>query len=174
MRIEALKYLYDMQQACRLMAAFLAGRSFDDYSTDPLLRSAVERQLTIVGEALNRLMKIESAVTTRITDVRQIIAFRNILVHGYDVVRHEVVWGILESDLSILTRDVDTLLQTRGSVTESRGDEVLTRPSAAAQSGFPIRDSGFPQGNDPGIRNLESGIRNPRCGTAQGAYKGTH
>jgi uncharacterized protein with HEPN domain len=111
MQLESLKYLYDMQQACRLLAAFLAGRSFDDYSADPLLRSGVERQLTIVGEALNRLMKIEPTVASTITDARQIIAFRNILVHGYDVVRHEVVWGILENDLSILTRDVDTLLQ---------------------------------------------------------------
>ena len=111
MQLESLKHLYDIQQACRLLTAFIAGRSFDDYSTDPLLRSAVERQLTIVGEALNRLMKIEPAVASTITDARQIIAFRNILVHGYDVVRHEVVWGILENDLSILTQEVDTLLE---------------------------------------------------------------
>ena len=44
-----------------------------------------------------------------ITDARQIIAFRNILVHGYDIVRAEVVWGILENDLSALTKEVDTL-----------------------------------------------------------------
>jgi uncharacterized protein with HEPN domain len=111
MQLEALKHLYDMQQACRLLAAFIAGRTFDDYSADALLRSAVERQLTIVGEALNRLKKIEPAATNTITDARQIIAFRNILVHGYDVVRDEVVWGILETDLPTLTRDVDTLLE---------------------------------------------------------------
>ena len=64
-----------------------------DYSADALLRSAVERQLTIVGEALNRLKKIEPAAASSITDARQIIAFRNILVHGYDIVRDEVVLG---------------------------------------------------------------------------------
>ena len=48
--------------------------------------SGVERQLTIVGEGLNRLIKIEPAMASAITDARQIIAFRNILVHGYDIV----------------------------------------------------------------------------------------
>ena len=43
MRLEALKYLYDMQQACRLMATFLVGKMFADYEADPLLRSGVER-----------------------------------------------------------------------------------------------------------------------------------
>jgi uncharacterized protein with HEPN domain len=120
MRLEALKHLYDMQQACRLLTDFIAGKTFDDYSNDALLRSAVERQLTIVGEALNRLMKIEPTAASAITDARQIIAFRNILVHGYDVVRGEVVWGILETDLPTLTRDVDTLLEQGQS--EQTGD----------------------------------------------------
>jgi uncharacterized protein with HEPN domain len=66
--------------------------------------------LTILGEALNRLMKIQPATAADITDARQIIAFRNILVHGYDVVRNEVVWEILETGLPILAREVDALL----------------------------------------------------------------
>jgi uncharacterized protein with HEPN domain len=111
MRLEALKHLYDMQQACRLLADFIAGKTFDDYASDALLRSAVERQLMIVGEALTRLKKIEPTTASAITDSRQIIVFRNILVHGYDVVRSEVVWGILEADLLTLTRDVDALLE---------------------------------------------------------------
>ncbi len=46
MRLEALKHLYDMQQACQLMASFLAGKTFEDYESDPLFRSGVERQLS--------------------------------------------------------------------------------------------------------------------------------
>jgi uncharacterized protein with HEPN domain len=111
MQLEALKHLYDMRQACGLLADFIAGRTFLDDSADALLRSAMERQLTIVGEALNRLKKIEPTAASSITDARQIIAFRNILIHGYDVVRDEVVWGILETDLPKLSRDVDTLLE---------------------------------------------------------------
>ncbi len=111
MPLESLKHLYDMQQACRLLAAFIAGKTLGDYSADAMLRSAVERQLTIVGEALNRLKKIEPTAVSSVTDARQIIAFRNILVHGYDIVRDEVVWGILEADLPILSREVNTLLE---------------------------------------------------------------
>ena len=48
---------------------------------------------------------------------------------------------------------------------------LLTRPSAATQSGFPIRDSGFPKGNDPGIRNRESGIRNPQMAQGVGSLR---
>jgi len=111
MRIEALKSLYDMQQACQLMVAFLAGKTLSDYESDPLLRSGVERQLMILGEALNRLKKVEPTLITLITDSRQIIAFRNILVHGYDIIRNEVVWGILESDLPTLSGEISALLE---------------------------------------------------------------
>src|SRR5262245_8816102 len=111
MRLEALKHLYDMQQACGLLATFLAGKTFDDYESDPLLRSGVERQLMIVGEALNRLGKVEPDAMASITDSRQIIAFRNILVHGYDIIRNEVVWGILDKDLPTLILEVSTLLE---------------------------------------------------------------
>ncbi len=120
MQLEALKHLDDMRRACRLLAEFVAGKTFADYSADALLRSAVERQLTIVGEALNRLKKIDPTAASSITDARQIIAFRNILVHGYDVVKDEVVWGILETDLSALIRDVDALL-SQGEADEAGG-----------------------------------------------------
>jgi uncharacterized protein with HEPN domain len=82
-----------MQRACRLLSTFIAGKTLDDYLADALLRSGVERQLIIVGEALSRLIKIEPTAASDISDSRQIIAFRNILVHGYDIVRTEVVWG---------------------------------------------------------------------------------
>jgi uncharacterized protein with HEPN domain len=121
MRLEALKYLYDVQKACRLLSSFVAGKTFEDYVADVLLRSGVERQLIIVGEALNRLMKIEGIMASSVTDARQIIAFRNILVHGYDVVQNNVVWEILENDLSALTREVDLLLE-RGQNEQAEGD----------------------------------------------------
>ncbi len=52
MRIESKKYLYDIASAAKLALGFIAGKSFAGYSADPMLRSAVERQLEIVGEAL--------------------------------------------------------------------------------------------------------------------------
>ena len=61
---------------------------------------------------------VEPALASGITDARQVVAFRNILVHGYDIVRNDVVWGILETDLASLSRDVDALLERgRGELT---------------------------------------------------------
>lgn len=111
MQLESLKYLYDMGQACKLVSSFLVGKTFADYDADPMLRSAVERQLMIIGEAINRLRRIEPDVVASITDSRKIIACCNILVHGYDVIRNEVIWDILDSDLSTLTAEVSALLQ---------------------------------------------------------------
>ena len=111
MQLESLKFLYDMEHACVLLSSFLVGKTFADYEVNAMLRSAAERQLMIIGEALNRLRKNEQELLASITDSRKIITFRNILAHGYDVIRNEVVWGILDSDLSTLTAEVSALLQ---------------------------------------------------------------
>jgi len=57
MPLEVRKYLYDIREAAGLVAQFTEGRSLRDYSTDPMLRSAVERQFEKIGEALNKLSK---------------------------------------------------------------------------------------------------------------------
>jgi uncharacterized protein with HEPN domain len=71
-----------VRRAADLVAEFVQGRSFDDYLADRLLRSAVERQLEIVGEALNRLAKEVPALAARIPDLRPAIAARNVLIEG--------------------------------------------------------------------------------------------
>jgi uncharacterized protein with HEPN domain len=112
MRPEVKKYLYDMQQACLSLADFLRGRSLEDYLQSELLRAAVERKLMIIGEALTQALRIEPVLETQIPDARQIINFRNILVHGYYAIEHETVWGILKKDLPLLTEKIETLLKT--------------------------------------------------------------
>lgn len=102
MRLEARKYLFDMHQAADLIARFTEGRTFEDYATDPMLRSAVERQFEILGEALGKLKKLDLELAGRISDHRRIIAFRNVLIHGYDVVLDEVVWGVVETQIPVL------------------------------------------------------------------------
>lgn len=71
------KYLFDIQQACDSLLQFTQDKSFADYSADPLLRSAVERQFEIAGEALNQLLRLDPAYASRISHARRIIAFRN-------------------------------------------------------------------------------------------------
>jgi len=109
MRREAKKYLYDIQKAAELVSGFAAGKTLSDYERDALLRSAVERQLEIIGEAPSRLAKLEDAVASRITEYRRIIAFRNILIHGYAEVDHRIVRDIVQSKLPTLRREVAVL-----------------------------------------------------------------
>lgn len=110
MRLETKKYLFDIQKAGRLVTEFIAGRDFADYTRDPLLRSAVERQLEIVGEALSKLAKTDPETVAKVTEHGRIIAFRNILIHGYAEVDNRVVWGVLEAKLPTLLREVGALL----------------------------------------------------------------
>ena len=110
MRLEAKKYLYDIQQAASRLKEFTSGATFQIYLTDALLRSGVERQLEIVGEALNQLAKLDAGIAARITGYRRIIAFRNILIHGYAEVDHRIVWGVVEAKLPKLREEVALLL----------------------------------------------------------------
>ena len=110
MRLEVRKYLFDIQEACQLITEFTAGQTFDDYTRNAMLRSAVERQFEIIGEALNQMLKLEPSLTSVITDSRRIVDFRNLLIHGYAKVSNEVVWGIVESNLPIIAQQVNQLL----------------------------------------------------------------
>ena len=110
MKDEILKHLYDIREAALAIKAFVAGRDFDEYSKDELLRSGVERKFEIIGEALNRIRKDDPSVMGRIRDQRDIISFRNILVHGYDSIDDRIAWGIIQEDLDRLLEDISDLL----------------------------------------------------------------
>lgn len=110
MQLEAKKYLYDVQQAASRIAEFTSGKQLEDYRADPMLRSAVERQFEIIGEALAQLAKLDHVLVQRISEHRRIIAFRNILIHGYAEVDDRLVWDIIESKLPILRSETEALL----------------------------------------------------------------
>jgi uncharacterized protein with HEPN domain len=110
MRLEARKYLFDIQQAAERITRFCEDKNFDDYQHDELLRSAVERQFEIMGEALTQLARDDADVAEKIKDYRKIIAFRNILIHAYATVDDRIVWGVVEGDLPALKASLATLL----------------------------------------------------------------
>lgn len=76
-----------------------------------MLRSAVERQLAILGEALRQLLTVEPGIRNEISSVRQVIVFRNVLIHGYANISNDIVWAAIQADLPILQREVNGLLQ---------------------------------------------------------------
>ena len=110
MRLESKKYLYDILQAARNLVRFSDGKDLSHYEADALLRSAIERQFEIIGEALRRLAKEDAATAARIAEYERIISFRNILIHGYAEIDDRIVWDILQSKLPTLLRDVESLL----------------------------------------------------------------
>ena len=114
MRVEVKTLLFDIDRAVELIAEFTAGKQFGDYIRDALLRSAVERQFEIVGEALNRLRKVGPDVLSQISDYQRIIGFRNVLAHGYDVVSDEIVWDIVQTRLAVLRQELRQTKQDIG------------------------------------------------------------
>jgi uncharacterized protein with HEPN domain len=107
---EARAYLHDIVQATILVDQFQQRKTFDDYLADPLLRSAVERQLEIAGEAVGKLSRVDPTTAAKLTGRRRIIALRNILIHGYAGVDHRVIWNILDQDVPVLQSEARRLL----------------------------------------------------------------
>ena len=80
-----------------------------DYCKSELVRAAVERKFAVIGEALVRLREDYPALLERISDREKIIAFRSVLVHGYDVIDDATVWSAIASNLPTLLEEVKTL-----------------------------------------------------------------
>jgi len=98
--------LEDARQSVLFILGATEGKSIDDYRSQPMLKAAVERHFEIIGEAVRRLSKHDPEVTSVIKDYQQIIAFRNVLIHGYDLINDEQVWRVIRENLP-------TLLETR-------------------------------------------------------------
>ena len=99
-----------MRRAAHLVRQFTDGKTLELYESDLMLRSAVERQFEIIGEALTKLLKIDLDTAERISEYRRIIGFRNVLIHGYDAVTNHVVWDIVQNKLPVLQTEVDAIL----------------------------------------------------------------
>jgi len=76
--------------------------------SDKMLRRAVEREFEIIGEAMSRIEKLDS--TIEISGKRQIISMRNRVIHGYDKIDNEIIWGTIVRHLPTLKLEIDSLL----------------------------------------------------------------
>ena len=103
------KYLFDIKSSISLIDSFLNGiDTFDVYQSDFKTQSAVERQLAIIGEAVNKLKQENSSYT--LPHAKQIIDFRNRLVHSYDNIDNSIVWVILKKHLPALKEEIKNLI----------------------------------------------------------------
>ena len=99
MRRDPKSLLWDARSAADAIVAMTAGRNFAEFDTDIMLRSAVERQFEIIGEALGTLARVDATIAARIPEFRDIVAFRNILIHGYAILDRARVWQVVEDVL---------------------------------------------------------------------------
>lgn len=109
MQREILKYLLDIQDSINSIYDYLGDkRDFNDYKSNKLLRRGVERELEIIGEATNRILKLDENI--EISDSRRIVDLRNWVIHGYDKVDDMIIWGIVSRDLPNLKEQVEKLI----------------------------------------------------------------
>ena len=106
-----LKWLYDIKFALIEIESYFEGKekNFFEYKKNIMLKRAVERDLEIIGEALNRILKRDSSFN-KITDAKSIIGLRNQVIHAYDNISDENIWSIIINHVPNLKREVDKLL----------------------------------------------------------------
>jgi uncharacterized protein with HEPN domain len=112
MRPKTPKLLADILDAGGFILDCTRGKTLEDYQHDRRIRQAVERNFEIIGEAVNRLARIDPSVADRISDTSRIIAFRNVLIHGYDLIDDKDVWQVITGSLPKLLAETQALLPT--------------------------------------------------------------
>lgn len=110
MRPEAGAHLWDASEAARLVQEFTRDKTEDEFYADSMIRSAVERQLEVLGEALNRLRRSDSETGARVPDLDKIVGMRNILAHEYGEIDYEIVWRAATTGIPALIPVLDELV----------------------------------------------------------------
>lgn len=109
MGIEPKVWLYDILNAIHEVETFLLDTAdFSSYQNDLKTKRAVERNLEIIGEAVSRLLNKDASI--HLSNARKIVDTRNQIIHGYDTVSDEVLWGIINDHLPVLKQEAEQLL----------------------------------------------------------------
>ena len=103
-------WLYDILKSISEVESYFVGapKLFEVYQNDLKTKRAVERNVEIIGEAMNRILKVENDIF--ISNSRKIVDVRNRIIHGYDSVSDDVIWGIIIRNLPVLKVEVEYLL----------------------------------------------------------------
>jgi uncharacterized protein with HEPN domain len=107
---EIKKYLFDIQESIESIETYLGDkRDYNEYLSNKMLRRAVEREFEIIGEAMTKLDKLSPEIP--ISSKKQIINMRNRVIHGYDKIDNEIVWGTIVRHIPILKTEIETLMK---------------------------------------------------------------
>ena len=111
MDIEIKTWLYDILKAINEIESFLADKpkDFALYQSDIRTKRAIERNVEIIGEAMNRILNRDD--TIKFSDARKIVDTRNRIVHGYDTVSDEIIWSIVVKYLPLLQSEIQSYLK---------------------------------------------------------------
>lgn len=142
MNEETARRLRDVLAACRAIDQFVIDMDFDTYIGSLVTRSAVERQLEIIGEALNRAAIPDERLQTLIPELRQVVGVHNRLIHGYDSVDDEILWDVVRTKMLALQSRVAKLLVESG--------EPLGEVNCSNYRSRPIREMGPTMAVPPG------------------------
>ena len=110
MDIEVKTWLYDILNAVAEIDSFFGDqkKDYSAYKNDTRTRRAVERNIEIIGEATNRILQKDDSI--ELSNARKIVDTRNRIIHGYDTVSDEVIWGIVTLYLPVLKTEIEQLL----------------------------------------------------------------
>lgn len=105
------KHLHDILNAINEIESFFGNKPkyFNEFCNDLCLRRAVERDIEIIGEAMNRILKENRNIA--ITNSRKIVDARNYIIHGYDSLSADILWSIVINHLPKLKEEAQTLLE---------------------------------------------------------------
>lgn len=110
-----LKWLYDIKISINEIESFFEDKNYDffEYRKNIMLKRAVERNLEIVGEAVNRILKRDENYKTKISEAKSIIGLRNQVIHAYDNISDENIWSILINHLPKLKIEINELINEK-------------------------------------------------------------
>ena len=111
MQHDPLVCIEDAVTACELIIEFTKTMEEAEFYVDLKTKAAVEREFEIVGEALNRIKKINADILSEVDNWREIIGFRNVIAHGYDVVEDEIVWDSVNRDIPLLLKQLKKIVE---------------------------------------------------------------
>ncbi len=102
-------WLFDIKTSIEEIDSYFPnGKIFQFYQEDLKTKRAVERNIEIIGEAMSRILKLEPEIS--ISNSRKIVDARNKIIHGYDEISDDVIWGIIVNNLPVLKMEVEQLL----------------------------------------------------------------